>query len=146
MMSDEEERRIVIRIKRDCINIQAVARHSEDFCGLKVDWQTQTLITAGATEALAATFLALVNPGDEVRHPSALFKQLSNSDQILHQQNAELLRLLHNMVAYRNKCALAAVVHDGLSKQSFSCFICTSNARIRLIMLKICGHIEGHHP
>ena len=48
------------------MSLQAVARHSEDFCGLKVDWQTQTLMTAGATEALAATFLALINPGDEV--------------------------------------------------------------------------------
>ena len=48
-----------------CI-LQAVARHSEDFSGLKVNWQTQTLLTAGATEALAATFLSLVNPGDEV--------------------------------------------------------------------------------
>ena len=46
--------------------MQAVARHSKDYSGLKVDWQTQTLLTAGATEALAATFLALVNPGDEV--------------------------------------------------------------------------------
>lgn len=52
----------------DLDHLQAVARHSEDFSGLKVDWQTQTLITAGATEALAATFLALINHGDEVTH------------------------------------------------------------------------------
>ncbi len=46
--------------------MQAVARHSEDFSGLQVDWKTQTLLTAGATEALAAAFLAFINPGDEV--------------------------------------------------------------------------------
>ncbi|KAK9813470.1 hypothetical protein WJX73_000730 [Symbiochloris irregularis] len=45
---------------------QAVARHSERYVGLPVNWQTETLITVGATEALAAAFLGLVNPGDEV--------------------------------------------------------------------------------
>lgn len=45
---------------------QAVARHSEAFCGLPVNWKTEVLITAGATEALAAAFLGLVSPGDEV--------------------------------------------------------------------------------
>ena len=34
--------------------------------GLSVDGETQVTVTAGCTEALAATFLGLVNPGDEV--------------------------------------------------------------------------------
>ena len=47
---------------------QAVARHSQQFAGLEVDWQTETLVTCGATEALAAAFMGLLNPGDEVGH------------------------------------------------------------------------------
>ncbi|MFN0132908.1 MAG: aminotransferase class I/II-fold pyridoxal phosphate-dependent enzyme [Phycisphaerales bacterium] len=34
--------------------------------GLEVDGETQVTVTAGCTEALAATFLGLINPGDEV--------------------------------------------------------------------------------
>ena len=34
--------------------------------GLSLDWQTQVTVTSGATEALAASILALVQPGDEV--------------------------------------------------------------------------------
>ncbi len=45
---------------------QAVARHSQQYSGLEVDWQTETLVTVGATEALAAAFLGLLNEGDEV--------------------------------------------------------------------------------
>lgn len=50
----------------DATTLQAVARHSKDFSGLEVDWKTETMLTAGATEALAAAFLAFINPGDEV--------------------------------------------------------------------------------
>jgi len=45
---------------------QAVAAHNARFYGLQVDWQKQVLVTSGATEALAATLSALLNPGDEV--------------------------------------------------------------------------------
>jgi aspartate/methionine/tyrosine aminotransferase len=45
---------------------QAVALHAERFYGLTVDWQSETLVTSGATEALAAAIFALVEPGDEV--------------------------------------------------------------------------------
>lgn len=45
---------------------QAVARHANRFYGLEVDWQNETLVTSGATEALAAAVFALVEPGDEV--------------------------------------------------------------------------------
>ena len=44
---------------------QAVADHQRRHYGLEVDPDT-VLITAGATEALAAALLALVGPGDEV--------------------------------------------------------------------------------
>ena len=46
--------------------MQAVARHSERHQGLTLDWKTQTLITVGATEALASAFMGLLNRGDEV--------------------------------------------------------------------------------
>ena len=45
---------------------EAVAGHYRRSQGLDLDWKTEVTITSGATEALAATFLALVQPGDEV--------------------------------------------------------------------------------
>ncbi len=44
----------------------AVARHQQRFYGLACDPGTEVLITAGATEAIAAALLALLEPGDEV--------------------------------------------------------------------------------
>ena len=46
--------------------LDAIARHQQRFYGLTVDPGTEVLVTAGATEALAATLLALLEPGDEV--------------------------------------------------------------------------------
>ncbi|MGA1812083.1 aminotransferase class I/II-fold pyridoxal phosphate-dependent enzyme [Frondihabitans sp. 4ASC-45] len=46
--------------------LEAVASHQKRFYGLDVDPVTEVLVTAGATEALAATLLAFVEPGDEV--------------------------------------------------------------------------------
>ncbi len=45
---------------------QAIARHEARFYGLDLDWQREVMVTSGATEALAASLLALVRPGDEV--------------------------------------------------------------------------------
>ena len=45
---------------------QAAAHHSECYNGIAVDWQTEALVTVGATEALAAAFIGMVNEGDEV--------------------------------------------------------------------------------
>ena len=45
---------------------RAVAEHQRRFYGLDVDPDTEVLVTAGATEAIAATVMALVEPGDEV--------------------------------------------------------------------------------
>jgi N-succinyldiaminopimelate aminotransferase len=45
---------------------QAIATHQRRFYGLSVDADREVLVTAGATEALAATILALVDEGDEV--------------------------------------------------------------------------------
>ncbi|MCA2212918.1 pyridoxal phosphate-dependent aminotransferase [Jidongwangia harbinensis] len=44
----------------------AVAAHEERFWGLTRDPDTEVVVTAGATEAVAATILALCEPGDEV--------------------------------------------------------------------------------
>jgi N-succinyldiaminopimelate aminotransferase len=44
----------------------AVAEHQQRWYGLSYDPDEQVLITAGATEAIAASLLALVEPGDEV--------------------------------------------------------------------------------
>ena len=46
--------------------LDAIARHQQRFYGLTVDPATEVLVTAGATEALSATLLALLEPGDEV--------------------------------------------------------------------------------
>src|SRR5262249_9054173 len=44
----------------------AIAAHQHRFYDLAVDPDTEVLVTAGATEAIAAALLALVEPGDEV--------------------------------------------------------------------------------
>ena len=45
---------------------QAITEHQRRFYGLTFDPATEVLVTAGATEAIAAALLALVEPGDEV--------------------------------------------------------------------------------
>ena len=45
---------------------QAIAAHQRRFYDLAVDPDGEVLVTAGATEAIAAALLALVEPGDEV--------------------------------------------------------------------------------
>jgi N-succinyldiaminopimelate aminotransferase len=44
----------------------AIAAHQQHWYGLTFDPETDVLVTAGATEAIAATILALCEPGDEV--------------------------------------------------------------------------------
>jgi N-succinyldiaminopimelate aminotransferase len=44
----------------------AIAAHQKRFYGLDLDPDTDVLVTAGATEAIAAAMLALLEPGDEV--------------------------------------------------------------------------------
>lgn len=45
---------------------QAVAAHYDRTQGLDLDWEREVTVTSGATEALAASFLGLIVPGDEV--------------------------------------------------------------------------------
>ena len=45
---------------------QAVAAHAKRFYGLDVDWREEVMVTSGGTEALAACFFGLIEPGDEV--------------------------------------------------------------------------------
>lgn len=45
---------------------QAIAEHQRHWYGLDLDADSQVVVTAGATEALAATILAFVEPGDDV--------------------------------------------------------------------------------
>ncbi len=45
---------------------QAVAAANARFYGLDVDWQTEVMVTSGATEALADCLFGLIEPGDEV--------------------------------------------------------------------------------
>ena len=45
---------------------EAVARHQARCYGVSLDPETQVLVTVGATEGVAASVLALVEPGDEV--------------------------------------------------------------------------------
>ena len=45
---------------------QAAADHYGRIQGLDLDWETEITVTSGATEALAAAFLSLISPGDEV--------------------------------------------------------------------------------
>ena len=45
---------------------QAVADHYRRRQNLDLDWRTEVAVTSGATEALAAAFFGLIEPGDEV--------------------------------------------------------------------------------
>ena len=45
---------------------EAIAAHQRRFYGLEVDPDTEVLVTVGATEAIAASILGLVEPGEEV--------------------------------------------------------------------------------
>jgi aspartate/methionine/tyrosine aminotransferase len=45
---------------------QAVAAHYRAHHNVDLDWQRETTITSGATEAIAAALLAFIEPGDEV--------------------------------------------------------------------------------
>jgi aminotransferase len=53
---------------------QAVARKYADWYGLLVDPETEVTVTCGATEAMAAVLLALVDPGDEVVVPEPFYE------------------------------------------------------------------------
>ena len=45
---------------------RAVASHQRAWYGLDLEPETDVLVTVGATEAIAATLLALCEPGDEI--------------------------------------------------------------------------------
>jgi N-succinyldiaminopimelate aminotransferase len=45
---------------------QAVAAANQRFYGLDVDWATEVTVTSGATEAVTACLMAVLDPGDEV--------------------------------------------------------------------------------
>lgn len=45
---------------------EAVAEHYGRLQGIALDWKTEVTVTSGATEALAAALLAVLQPGDEV--------------------------------------------------------------------------------
>ena len=45
---------------------QAVAEHNKSAYGIELDWQSEIMVTSGATEALLDCLMGLVNPGDEV--------------------------------------------------------------------------------
>jgi N-succinyldiaminopimelate aminotransferase len=46
--------------------LDAISLHQKRFYGLDVDPRSEVLVTVGATEAIFATIMALVQPGDEV--------------------------------------------------------------------------------
>jgi len=54
---------------------RAVSDHDRRFYDLQSDWQSEVMVCSGATEALAASILALVEPGDDV----ILFEPLYDS-------------------------------------------------------------------
>ena len=45
---------------------QAVAAANRRFYGLEVNWASEVVVTSGATEAITACLIAVLNPGDEV--------------------------------------------------------------------------------
>jgi N-succinyldiaminopimelate aminotransferase len=45
---------------------QAVAAANKRFYGLDIDWAKEVTVTSGATEAITASLMAVIDPGDEV--------------------------------------------------------------------------------
>ena len=45
---------------------QALAAHAKRFYDLNYDWRSEIVVTSGGTEALTASIMGLVKPGDEV--------------------------------------------------------------------------------
>jgi N-succinyldiaminopimelate aminotransferase len=45
---------------------EAIARHQDHWYGLRLDPDTEVVVTTGATEAIAGALLGLIDPGDEV--------------------------------------------------------------------------------
>jgi N-succinyldiaminopimelate aminotransferase len=45
---------------------QALAAHARKFYDLSYDWRSEIVVTSGGTEALTASIMAVVKPGDEV--------------------------------------------------------------------------------
>lgn len=45
---------------------QAVADHNKRAYGIELDWQSEIMVTSGATEALLDCLMAMITPGDEV--------------------------------------------------------------------------------
>ena len=56
---------------------EAIAQHQLRFYGVNYDFNTEVLVTAGATEAIAGALLGLLEPGDEV----VLFEPMYDSYQ-----------------------------------------------------------------
>src|SRR5690606_13733513 len=56
---------------------EAIAKHQRRFYGLEVDPDSEVLVTAGATEALAGVLLGMLDNGDEV----VLFEPMYDSYQ-----------------------------------------------------------------
>ncbi|MEE2745925.1 MAG: aminotransferase [Pseudomonadota bacterium] len=44
---------------------KATAKHNNSFYDLSIDWESETIVTSGATEAIAAAVFGLIEPGDE---------------------------------------------------------------------------------
>ncbi len=71
---------------------KALARKYERFYGMSVDPEREITVTCGATEAMAATMLAVVNPGDEVVVPEPFYENYG-PDAVLSDASPVYLRL-----------------------------------------------------
>ena len=69
---------------------QAVAEHNKRFYDLDVDWQSEVMVTSGATEALGDCLFGLIEPGDEV----VLFQPLYDAYLPLVQRAGGIARLV----------------------------------------------------
>lgn len=45
---------------------EALARKHEHFSGMKVDPDSEIVVTCGSTEAMMASMMSIINPGDKV--------------------------------------------------------------------------------
>jgi aspartate/methionine/tyrosine aminotransferase len=66
----------------------ALAHKYQEGYGLTADPEREITVTCGATEAMIATFLAVINPGDEVIVFEPFYEKDGASKELLHHRTA----------------------------------------------------------
>lgn len=71
---------------------EALARKHEHFSGMKVDPDSEIVVTCGSTEAMMASMMSIINPGDKVAIFSPFYrKELENIAELANKYDAYVI-------------------------------------------------------